>query len=70
MMDANYVDSVDDDFYSGDMDDDYYSDGGEDGYDDGPDYDFMAEAADDLDDMVLSRMQVFLWTFLILLFTF
>ncbi|KAG8644313.1 hypothetical protein MANES_11G118300v8 [Manihot esculenta] len=57
MMDANYVDSVDDDFYSGDMDDDYYSDGGEDGYDDGPDYDFMAEAADDLDDMVLSRMQ-------------
>lgn len=64
MMDANDVDSVDDDFYSGDMDDDYYSDGsGEDEEDenndddDGPDYDFMAEAADGLDDSVLGRAQ-------------
>ncbi|KAJ9189219.1 hypothetical protein P3X46_000539 [Hevea brasiliensis] len=61
MMDANDVDSVDDDFYSGDMEEDCYSDGdgngGEDYDDDGPDYDFMAEAPDDLDDAVLSRTQ-------------
>ncbi|KAF2300199.1 hypothetical protein GH714_010634 [Hevea brasiliensis] len=60
MMDANDVDSVDDDFYSGDMEEDCYSDGdgngGEDYDDDGPDYDFMAEP-DDLDDAVLSRTQ-------------
>ncbi|CAK7322591.1 unnamed protein product [Dovyalis caffra] len=57
MMDANDVESVDDDFYSGEMEDDYYSDG--DYYDnddandddDGPDYDFMAEAVDDPDDL-------------------
>ncbi|KDP42814.1 hypothetical protein JCGZ_23756 [Jatropha curcas] len=66
MMDANDVESVDDDFYSGDMGDDCYSDGDgnveddneDDDDDDGPDYDFMAEAADDLDDVALSRSQL------------
>ncbi|KAG6741370.1 hypothetical protein POTOM_054604 [Populus tomentosa] len=61
MMDANDVESVDDDFYSGDMEDDFYSDGvyydndddddDANDDDDGPDYDFMAEAVDDPDDL-------------------
>ncbi|KAI5558168.1 hypothetical protein POPTR_017G032000v4 [Populus trichocarpa] len=65
MMDANDVESVDDDFYSGDMEDDYYSDGvyydnddddvNDD--DDGPDYDFMAEAVDDPDDLSFRSQQ-------------
>ncbi|CAN0923097.1 Probable E3 ubiquitin-protein ligase ARI7 [Linum grandiflorum] len=68
MMDAKDVESVDDDFYSGELEDDYYSegyadddDGGGGGADeeeeDGPDYDFMAEAADDPDDPVNWRHQ-------------
>ncbi|KAJ4840373.1 putative E3 ubiquitin-protein ligase ari7 [Turnera subulata] len=66
MMDANDVESVDDDFYSGEMDADCYSDDYGD-YDDdvdedddddsGPDYDFMAEAADD-SDVVAARSQL------------
>ncbi|KAG5242104.1 E3 ubiquitin-protein ligase [Salix suchowensis] len=54
MMDANDVESVDDGFFSGEMEDDYDSDGDyyeNDGGDDGPDYDFMAEAVDDPDDL-------------------
>ncbi|XP_034922591.1 probable E3 ubiquitin-protein ligase ARI7 isoform X1 [Populus alba] len=67
MMDANDVESVDDDFYSGDMEDDYYSDGvyydnddddvNDD--DDGPDYDFMAEAVDDPDDLSFRSQQTY-----------
>ncbi|XP_061948138.1 probable E3 ubiquitin-protein ligase ARI7 isoform X1 [Populus nigra] len=60
MMDANDVESVDDDFYSGDMEDDYYSDGvyyDNDDDDDGPDYDFMAEAVDDPDDLSFRSQQ-------------
>ncbi|KAG6742507.1 hypothetical protein POTOM_053379 [Populus tomentosa] len=73
MMDANDVESVDDDFYSGDMEDDYYSDGvyydnddddvNDD--DDGPDYDFMAEAVDDPDDLSFrSQLLIFCMCFL------
>lgn len=71
MMDANDVESVDDDFYSGDMEDDYYSDGvyydnddddvNDD--DDGPDYDFMAEAVDDPDDLSFRSQVIFLFGF-------
>jgi len=70
-MDANDVESVDDDFYSGDMEDDYYSDGvyydnddddvNDD--DDGPDYDFMAEAVDDPDDLSFRSQVIFLFGF-------
>ena len=71
MMDANDVESVDDDFYSGDMEDDYYSDGvyydnGDDDVnddDDGPDYDFMAEAVDDPDDLSFRSQVIFLLVF-------
>ncbi|KAL9340100.1 hypothetical protein Peur_066319 [Populus x canadensis] len=57
MMDANDVESVDDGFFSGEIEDDDYSDGDyydNDDVDDddgGPDYDFMAEAVDDTDDL-------------------
>jgi ariadne-1 len=71
MMDANDVESVDDDFYSGDMEDDYYSDGvyydNDDDVvnddDDGPDYDFMAEAVDDPDDLSFRSQVIFLFGF-------
>ncbi|KAJ6677677.1 hypothetical protein OIU85_008269 [Salix viminalis] len=62
MMDANDVESVDDGFFSGEMEDDYDSDGdyydNDDG-DDGPDYDFMAEAVDDPDDLSFRSQAIF-----------
>ena len=61
-MDANDVESGDDDFYYSDGV--YYDNDGDDVMDDdddGPDYDFMAEAVDDPDDLSSRSQVIFLF---------